>query len=129
MTFLLDKLVTLLENELRVVERRWEEIVYVKGELERIRDFLRVTDTLAKSDEEVEVWVKQIRDVAHETKDQDRREDAVLLDMIDLVRIEEHKSKLVGWLINGDSRHEVVLLARMGGLGKTTLEKQVYDDA
>ncbi|KAJ6962833.1 hypothetical protein NC652_001462 [Populus alba x Populus x berolinensis] len=204
-TFLLEKLAPLFENELQSLRGGGEEIVYVRGELERIRAFLRVADTLEESDEEVKVWVKQIRDVAHETEDildeftillahdhasglyglihklsccirnmkaryriasqikainsrirnisdghrrlrqkfcvaeqgssststgwQDRREDALLLDMTDVVGIEKRKSKLVDWLVHGRSGREVVSLAGMGGLGKTTLAKQVYDDA
>ncbi|KAJ6394014.1 hypothetical protein OIU77_023280 [Salix suchowensis] len=68
-TFLLDKLAPLFENELQLLRGGREEIVYVRGELERIRAFLHVADTLEESDEEVKVWVKQIRDVAHETED------------------------------------------------------------
>nr|TKR85418.1 disease resistance protein RPM1-like [Populus alba] len=178
-TFLLEKLAPLFENELQSLRGGGEEIVYVRGELERIRAFLRVADTLEERDEEVKVWVKQIRDVAHETEDildeftillahdhasglyglihkfscciknmkaryriasqikainsrirnisdghrrlsqkfcvaeqgssststgwQDRREDALLLDMTDLVGIEERKSKLVDWLVDGRS--------------------------
>ncbi|KAJ7011071.1 disease resistance protein RPM1-like [Populus alba x Populus x berolinensis] len=153
-TFLLEKLAPLFENELQSLRGGGEEIVYVRGELERIRAFLRVADTLEERDEEVKVWVKQIRDVARirnisdghrrlsqkfcvaeqgssstSTGWQDRREDALLLDMTDLVGIEERKSKLVDWLVNGRSGREVVSLAGMGGLGKTTLAKQVYDDA
>ncbi|KAJ6962834.1 disease resistance protein RPM1-like isoform X1 [Populus alba x Populus x berolinensis] len=51
---------------------------------------------------------------------QDRREDALLLDMTDVVGIEKRKSKLVDWLVHGRSGREVVSLAGMGGLGKTT---------
>ncbi|KAE8732224.1 nbs-lrr resistance protein [Hibiscus syriacus] len=58
-----------------------------------------------------------------------RREDALLLDKTDLVDINESKKKLIGWLIDGGTDHRVISLLGMGGLGKTSLLKQVYDDA
>ncbi|KAJ4837273.1 hypothetical protein Tsubulata_017330 [Turnera subulata] len=207
--FLLDKLAPFFEKEVQLLRGGREEIVYVRGELERMKAFLKIADSLEESDEEVKVWVKQIRDVAHDTEDildefsillshdhstglfgflhkmscciknmkaryrigseikginsriknisdghrrlrqkfcvadqqglsspnitgnawQDGRGDALLLDMTDLVGIEKPKQKLVSWLVKGKPGREVVSLAGMGGLGKTTLAKQVYDDA
>ncbi|XP_042949798.1 disease resistance protein RPM1-like [Carya illinoinensis] len=58
-----------------------------------------------------------------------RRQDALLLEEADLVGIEIPKKELIGWLLQGDTEREVVSVVGMGGLGKTTLVKKVYDDA
>ncbi|KAK3435285.1 LOW QUALITY PROTEIN: hypothetical protein EUGRSUZ_D02633 [Eucalyptus grandis] len=59
---------------------------------------------------------------------QDHRADAVLVEKTGLVGIEEPKEKLTQWLVGGDSEQEVISVVGMGGLGKTTLAKQVFDD-
>lgn len=207
----LDKLAAFFEKEMQLVLGVGrEDVAYVRGELERIKAFLRVADTLEETDEEVKVWVKQLRDVAHDMEDildeymlllphnhgeaeglsaflhkmsccvrnmkarcrvasdiqginsrirgiceghrrlrqkfcpdegsssnntwQDRRGDALLLDKTDVVGFDESKKKLVGWLVDdGGSASgtglKVISLSGMGGLGKTTLAKQVYEDA
>lgn len=58
----------------------------------------------------------------------DRREDALLLDDVDLVGLDEPKKQLISWLVNGGSVRKVVAVCAMGGIGKTTLVKKVYDD-
>ncbi|XP_048319323.2 disease resistance protein RPM1 [Ziziphus jujuba] len=58
----------------------------------------------------------------------DRREDALFLADNDVVGIDKPKRQLVEWLINGGSEREVIGVTGMGGIGKTTLVKKVYDD-
>ncbi|KAJ1431109.1 Virus X resistance protein-like, coiled-coil domain [Sesbania bispinosa] len=200
-SFLLQRLAPVFESEVNLFTGVRTEVVYLKGQLELIRAFLRVADALQESDEELKVWVKQVRDVAHETEDLldelelvqahnqtkgfsislrirnmkaryriayglkgvnsrmgtissihnrflrkldtasetsnsiytgnawlDQRGDALLLDNTDLVGIHRPKKQLVGWLIKGCPGRRVVSVTGMGGMGKTTLVKKVYDD-
>ncbi|XP_039169277.1 disease resistance protein RPM1-like [Eucalyptus grandis] len=53
---------------------------------------------------------------------------AFLLDKNYLVGIEEPKKQLVSWLVEGTSRLQVLSVVGMGGLGKTTLVNEVYED-
>ena len=51
------------------------------------------------------------------------------MDKTDVVGIDESKKKLVGWLVDSGTDRKVISLSAMGGMGKTTLAEQVYDDA
>ncbi|KAL4348487.1 hypothetical protein GQ457_17G019820 [Hibiscus cannabinus] len=59
----------------------------------------------------------------------DRRGDALLLDSVDLVGIDKSKEQLIDWLVVRNTGRKVVSVVGMGGSGKTTLAKQVYDNA
>ncbi|KAL3825324.1 hypothetical protein ACJIZ3_021353 [Penstemon smallii] len=60
----------------------------------------------------------------------DGRGDALLLEEADVVGIEKPKKKLIDWLLPTDQLGlKVISVVGMGGLGKTTLVKKVYDDA
>ncbi|XP_049378609.1 disease resistance protein RPM1-like [Solanum stenotomum] len=59
----------------------------------------------------------------------DRRGDALLLEEAELVGIENPTQQLIGWLVEDDPRLKVVSVVGMGGSGKTTLVKKVYEDA
>ncbi|KAL7188050.1 hypothetical protein ACSBR1_037987 [Camellia fascicularis] len=59
----------------------------------------------------------------------DYRGDALLLEEAKLVGIEKPKRQLMEWLVEGDSGLRAISVVGMGGSGKTTLVKKVYDDA
>ncbi|KAI7990028.1 Disease resistance protein RPM1 [Camellia lanceoleosa] len=59
----------------------------------------------------------------------DYRGDALLLEEAKLVGIEKPKRQLMEWLVEGGSGLKAIFVVGMGGLGKTTLVKKVYDDA
>jgi disease resistance protein RPM1 len=198
-TYLLDQLTSLAKEEVRLLRGAKESVEYIEDELEQIKAFLRAADQTEKEDPQLEVWVKQVRDVAYDIEDAldecrlqltqrhgndlydslakiittlkarhqlgskiqrirsrvvnisetrqrlipreapvvdsktwlDRRQDGLLLEEADLVGIEIPKKQLISWLIPrpGDTGGKVVSVVGMGGLGKTTLVKKVYDDA
>ncbi|PRQ19016.1 putative P-loop containing nucleoside triphosphate hydrolase, leucine-rich repeat domain, L [Rosa chinensis] len=202
-TFLVDRLTTLLEEEVKLLSGIREQVEDLVDELERIKAFLRVADAKEDSNPQLKVWVKQVRDVAHEMEDaldkfrlfhshdhghgfqaslhklsciikkwkakhqisadiqrinskvknlyegHERYKlvdqagsnsarlvqhhkfdqgDALLLEEADLVAIGERKKQLIELLMKEDTGRQVVPIVGMGGLGKTTLVKQVYED-
>ncbi|KAK1317647.1 Disease resistance protein RPM1 [Acorus calamus] len=54
---------------------------------------------------------------------------SLLIDEAELVGIDVPKEKLVGWLTNDERGRVVISVVAMGGMGKTTLVKKVYDHA
>ncbi|KAM1282466.1 hypothetical protein ACFX2I_022904 [Malus domestica] len=68
-TFLLDRLTSLIEQEGRLFSGVQAQIEDIIDELERIKAFLRVADTEEDEDPRLKVWVKQVRDLAYEIED------------------------------------------------------------
>lgn len=65
--------------------------------------------------------------VASNSKWRDPRMASLFLDDADVVGIESSRDELIGWLVYGSSHRTVLSMVGMGGLGKTTLIKKVYD--
>uniref|UniRef100_A0A803QE21 Disease resistance protein RPM1 n=1 Tax=Cannabis sativa TaxID=3483 RepID=A0A803QE21_CANSA len=110
------------------------------NKLDRIRAFLHSADAAEDEDEEIKVWVKQVRErygfkelglgPNSRTKPcyfSELRNDARLLEDDQLVGIESQKQHLLSFLMENTSQLLVAAVVGMGGLGKTTLVNTVYD--
>ncbi|CAN1171029.1 Disease resistance protein RPM1 [Linum perenne] len=204
-SFSIIKLTEFMNKEGRLLLGVHSEAEYINDELEFMKAFLRVADTMEEYDEQLKVLINKVRAIAFEMEDAlddfklcvandygrgyyasvqrachfarflkarhqiatkmrriksrvvtvseahrrylnknnimeqgsssssethlARRGDALLLEDADLVGIEKPKRELIRWLVGGKSEREMVSITGMGGLGKTTLAKKVYDDA
>ncbi|KAM3696075.1 hypothetical protein ACJW31_06G010800 [Castanea mollissima] len=57
----------------------------------------------------------------------DPRMTSLFIEEAEVVGIDSHRDKLINWLIEGPSNRMVLSVVGIGGLGKTTLVKKVYD--
>ncbi|KAF8017613.1 hypothetical protein BT93_H2719 [Corymbia citriodora subsp. variegata] len=201
-SFLVEKLATFVEKEAKLLKGVCGKIEFIRFELESMKAFLKSAESSQEDAPELKVWVKQVREVAHDTEDildefilklardhghgfmryfhkikssmqnlkarhhissnideiksrvesiaerrqrynfteqsasastrgtswYDLREDALLVEEGDLVGIDEPREEIIKWLVDGEPGLKVLSISGMGGLGKTTLAKRVYDN-
>ncbi|GMQ00626.1 hypothetical protein CsSME_00047630 [Camellia sinensis var. sinensis] len=66
-TFLLKKLSSLVEEELKSLGGVQAEIVFIIDKLQGMNAFLRVADAIEDTDPELQTWVHRARDLAYHT--------------------------------------------------------------
>ncbi|KAK2990088.1 hypothetical protein RJ640_017759 [Escallonia rubra] len=77
-----------------------------------MRAFLSVADTKEESDPRLQVWIKQVRNVAYDIED--------ILDEFILRLANNHRNGFFGFLL--------VSVAGLGGLGTAALVEKVYEE-
>ncbi|KAL3825329.1 hypothetical protein ACJIZ3_021358 [Penstemon smallii] len=103
-----------IASEIQTIKQRLENVSKTQ---QRYKDMGGVNDLASSSTLINDTWY-------------DGRGDALLLEDADVVGIEKPKKKLIDWLLPTDQPGlKVISVVGMGGLGKTTLVKKVYDDA
>lgn len=188
-SLVVDRLLSLLTQEVELLEGVRDELVDVKDELEVIRAFLKDADSKAEKEgigEGVKALVNQIREEAHRIEDviddatppdyrrlgtasqikdikssllkiknrsqtfnfissnegascssssnagrglmHHPRLSSLFCEEAELVGIESRRDELISYLVSGVSQRKVIAVVGVGGVGKTTLVKKVYDN-
>jgi len=141
-SFLLDKLNALLQEEVNLQSGFCDDVQHIKNELERHKAILRDADAMEDKDPEHKAWVREVRDVAYHMEDAIDEFNCLLavqhgqssngsssqrLEEADLVGIHKPKKQLCDLPFNEEPERAVIQIYGKGGLGKTPLAKQVYD--
>lgn len=69
MSFLLEKIDVILKEETDLLKGVRDEIESIKYELDHIKAFLRVAESMEGTDPQSRVWIKQVREIAFDIED------------------------------------------------------------
>ncbi|XP_016480965.2 disease resistance protein RPM1-like [Nicotiana tabacum] len=68
-SYLVHQLSTLLNSGQKFLEGIQQEIVHIRDAFEHMRTFSRVADAKEEEDAELQVWIKQVQELAHDVQD------------------------------------------------------------
>ncbi|CDP19244.1 unnamed protein product [Coffea canephora] len=141
---LINQLSTLLSQEITLLGGLKSDVQFIKDELESMKAFLREAEAKEDNDSQLRAWLKQVREryqalygtqergfssSRQANADFDIRAQSLFIEEAQLVGIDKPKAELISKILDDHSQLKVVSVVGMGGLGKTTLVKKVYDDA
>ncbi|CAM0958513.1 unnamed protein product [Alopecurus aequalis] len=105
---------------------------YVLGGTRHVMVFSSIVDEIVKIESEIthvkemqKYWSNTVVPIKNERSEIERTRSFPAAK--DLVGIEENRRKLTDWLCTDEKESTVITISGMGGLGKTTLVKNVYD--
>jgi disease resistance protein RPM1 len=105
-------------RHIKVFSKIVDEIIEIEGEIRHVKDVHSY-------------WSNIVQFNKNELADTDsKRYGGCFPELVndeDLVGIDENRSKLIEWLTTDEKESTVITVSGMGGLGKTTLVKNVYD--
>ncbi|CDP15857.1 unnamed protein product [Coffea canephora] len=109
------------------------EVEFVRDELGSLRAFLRDAeareyDPIYGNQETCSSSAAGSSSTPAANLDNDIREISILLEEDKLVGIKTPKEELISRVLNNDSHLKVIAVVGMGGLGKTTLVRKVFED-